>query len=245
MFNLQGKTVLITGGSSGIGAASAVECARAGARVIVSARRREALDNVLASLEGEGHTAIAADMSADADIARLVKEMPAVDGFVNSAGMSVNRLIRFADWAEMQRMLDVNLISVIKLTQALVKERKINKGGSMVYLASTAASAATPGMSVYSASKAAIVAFARGIAMELAPRQVRVNSVSPGLVDTPMTAGVIHGDSELLKADQAKYPLGHGKPQDIAGAVCYFLSDASRWVTGTDFIIDGGFLHYR
>jgi len=213
--------------------------------VIVAARRREALEAVVAGLEGEGHLAIAADLSDANDMARLVEDIPALDGFVNSAGLSMNRLIKFADWAEMQQMLDVNLICVIKLTQALVKARKINKGGSMVYVASTAASAATPGMSVYSATKAGIIAFARGLATEVAARQIRVNTVSPGLVDTPMTVGVVHGDPELLKADLAKYPLGHGKPQDIAGAICYFLSDASRWVTATDFIIDGGFLHYR
>ncbi len=246
LFSLEGKTVFITGGSSGIGEASAHECANAGARVIISGRNRERLDDVLASLKGEGHSALVADITCDADIERIIKELPALDGFAHCAGMTMNALLKFSNWQDIEAVLDTNLLCTIKLSQALIKQRKINKGGSMVYISSVLASVAFPGLSAYCASKAGMQGFVRVLAVEMAARQVRANTISPGSVQTPMTQAASEGRSEeSIKADLAKYPLGYGVPQDIACAVRYFLADASRWVTGTDFVIDGGMLHYR
>ena len=246
-FSLSGKTILITGASSGIGAACAVQCAKAGASVILSGRNSERLNAVFSSLPENqaAHRAIPANLAKDEDIQRLLDALPPIDGFVHCAGITKTLLLRFARWSDVEEQFSINLFSAIKITQGLLKKRGVNKGGSLVYLASTNASVALPGNGLYSATKAGLAAFVRSVAVETAPRGIRANTISPGLVETPMTDYITKGDPEALKKDKEKYLLGYGKPEDIALAAQYFLSDASRWVTATNFVIDGGFLNNR
>lgn len=244
-FSLEGKTVLVTGASSGIGTACALECAKAGARLVVSGRDEGRLNAVLASLPGSGHCAVAVDLSTQTGVDQLVEQLPALDGLVHSAGVAKTVLLRFVSDADIEGHFSVNVFSAIWLTRALLKKRLVNKGGSLVYIASVNAAIAVPGNGIYSTTKSALVAFSRAVAVEVAPRGVRANTISPGMVETPMTDYIVKGDPEALKTDQAKYLLGYGKPADIGGAARYFLADASRWVTGSDFVIDGGFTAYR
>lgn len=213
--------------------------------MMVTGRNEGRLNAVLASLAGEGHRAIVADVAQDADIQRLIDTLPPIDGFVHSAGIARASLLRFATAADMEEHFAANLFSAIKITQGMLKKRLVNKGGSLVYLASVNATIAVPGNSIYSATKSGLVAFSRSVATEVAPRGVRANTISPGMVETPLADGVFNGDLEALKKDKEKYLLGYGNTEDIACAVQYLLSDASRWVTASDFVIDGGFSNCR
>lgn len=243
-FSLRGKTILITGASSGIGRGIAVECSKMGAVVIVTGRNKERLLETYNLLEGEGHAQIIADLSNQAEIESIVRNCPVLDGFVNSAGIPTLVPVKFIQRDSLNEIMNVNTIAPILLTSLLVKRKKIKRNSSIVYVSSIAGiKAAEMGGSTYAASKGAINGFIMGAAIDLAPQNIRVNSVNPGLVKTSILelAGTLFSDEEIQKKiDQ--YPLKcFGLPVDVACGVIYFLSDASRWVTGSTLVIDGGF----
>lgn len=241
-FSLQGKTVLVTGASSGIGRQTAVECSKLGARLVVTARNEERLQETLSMLEGEGHTALTADLTKAEDVQRLAEACPVLDGVVQNAGIGKNRPIAFYTREELDTVFSANAFAPMLLNRWLLKKKKINQGGSIVFTSSTASVTSSLGNGIYGASKAALAAYMRYCARELAAKRIRVNAVHPGMVETKL----IHGDAyseEDLKKDSAKYPLGrYGRPEEIAWAIIYFLSDASAWTTGTSLFVDGGLL---
>jgi len=239
-FSLEGKTILITGASSGLGETCAKTFAAAGAKLILSGRNRERLEGVLSSLEGQGHIIIEADISDANGIKKLASETPAFDGFLHSAGTTYRSVLKFSDDACIESLVNLDCLAPIKLTKELLKNKKLNKNASLLYISSLAAFMAQPGLSVYSAAKASLVAFVRCLAVEVAPRGCRANALCPGMVETPMTKIFIEKDMEYSKRDMAKYLLGYGKPEDVANTAQYFMSEASRWVTGISMIIDGG-----
>ena len=240
-FSLEGKTVLITGASSGIGRAAAVECSRMGAKVIITARNEERLSQTLAALEGDGHPVIACDLGEEESIDRLVASVPVIQGLINNAGFTKLLPVPFVNGNDLKRILDVNTVAPILLMQKLVKKKKLEKGASVVFTSSLAGlGTCSVGNSMYTASKGAISAFIRCAALELASRQIRVNAVCPAMVDTGiLDSGTV--SKEQLEEDKKAYPLGrYGKPEDIAWAMIYLLSDASGWVTGDNIVLDGG-----
>lgn len=241
-FSLEGKTILVTGASSGIGKATALECAKMGARLVITGRDEKRLNEVYSNLEGTGHLQIKADLSKEEDIQRLAKEVPVLDGCVNNAGYNVMSLIPFIKKDDLDGILDVNLKAPIELTHYLVKNKKMAKDSSIVFTSSISARGRNSvGNSLYSASKGGLSAFMKNAALELAAKRIRCNAVLPGMVDTPLKEGKSTITEEQWEANRQLYPLKRfGKPEDIAYGIIYLLSDASSWVTGTELVIDGG-----
>lgn len=239
-FSLKGKTILVTGASSGIGKSTAIECSRLGAKLIITARNESRLAETLASLEGEGHQMIIADVTNPDDIIRLVSEMPCVDGFVCNAGITKRKPIAFLKEAELREIFEINTIACFMLTKAIAKAKKLNSNASIVFTSSKAARIVTPGNSMYAASKAAIESFSRSCALEFAGKGIRSNAILPGMVETPLiTNGMLSEDD--MKRDKEKYLLKrYGKPEEIAWAIIFLLSDASAWITSTSIDISGG-----
>ena len=241
-FSLEGKTILVTGASSGIGKATALECAKMGAHLVITGRDKERLNDVYHTLEGAGHLQIIADLSKEEDIQRLAKEVPVLDGCVNNAGYNVMSPIPFIKKDVLDGILDVNLKAPIELTHFLVKNKKMAKDSSIVFTSSISARGRNSvGNSLYSASKGGLSSFMKNAALELAAKRIRCNAVLPGMVETPLKEGKSNITEEQWELNRQLYPLKRfGKPEEIAYGIIYLLSDASAWVTGTELVIDGG-----
>ncbi|WP_300702271.1 SDR family oxidoreductase [Bacteroides sp.] len=240
-YNLNGKKILITGASSGIGRATAIECSKMGAKCIITARNSERLQETFDKLEGDGHMLIIADLTKADDIVKIIQQIPVLDGFVNNAGIALTKLINFINIDDLNNMFAVNTFAPVLLTKELIKKKKINKGASIVVTSSLASKVQTYGNSVYGMTKSAMETFTRYCALEVAGKKIRVNSVHPGMVNTEMVSNLILSEDELLQ-DLNKYPLKrYGNAKEIAWSIIYLLSDASLWITGTSLVIDGGF----
>lgn len=240
-FSLEGKTILVTGASSGIGKAAAIECSKMGATVIVTARNEARLSQTFSELEGDGHQMFLCDLASESDIDKMVAELPEIQGLINNAGYTKILPVQFINAEDLKGILDVNTIAPMLLLQKLLKKKKLKKGASVVFTSSMAGlGSSTVGNSMYTASKGAISAFIRCVALELAPKNIRVNAVCPAMVDTGiLDSGTV--SKEQLEEDIKNYPLGrYGRPNDIAWAMIYLLSDASGWITGDNLVIDGG-----
>jgi NAD(P)-dependent dehydrogenase (short-subunit alcohol dehydrogenase family) len=241
-FSLEGKTILVTGASSGIGRATAIECSKLGAKLVITARNEQRLSETLHQLDGEGHMMFLADLSETAQIEELVNQLPKIDGVACNAGVAITQVVSFYKEEEIERVFKTNTFSMMMLTKFLLKKKKINKGGSIVYTASIGnVYSAGVANGIYGASKCAIDGFMRTAALELATKGIRCNSVNPGMVETAIIDTNARITAEQFEEDKKKYPLGrYGKPEDIAYAIIYLLSDASAWVTGSALKIDGG-----
>ena len=239
-FSLEGKTVLITGAAGGIGRAMAIECAKMGARLFLTDVVKEGLDATISLLEGEGHKGIVADLTDDEQLDSLVSALPALDGMVSNAGITKPAPVKFIKKEDLQRIVSINTMAPICLTQKLLKKKKFNDGGSLVFTVSIGGVYTTaPGNAMYGASKGALQVFVKNVALEMAPK-LRCNSINPGMVNTGLVKGGIYSDEDKAK-DLMTYPLKrYGEPRDIALAAVYLLSDASSWMTGHSLIIDGG-----
>jgi NAD(P)-dependent dehydrogenase (short-subunit alcohol dehydrogenase family) len=243
-FSLEGKTVLVTGASSGIGRTTAIECSKMGANVIITARNEERLKATLDSLvtnDGQTHQMVIADLSSQEGVNALVDELPHLDGVSLNAGIVKTLPVKFINKDDLTEVLNVNMMGPILLAQRLLKKKKITKGSSVVFTSSIGGvMISTVGNTMYGVSKGGLNAFMKGMALEMASIGIRSNSVNPGFVATNiLSAGTI--SEEDLKKNVAAYPLGRfGKPEDIAYAIIYLLSDASSWVTGHTLVIDGG-----
>lgn len=240
-FSLVGKTILVTGASSGIGRAAAIECSKLGAKVIISARNEQRLKSTFDNLEGYGHQLILCDLANPADVDSLVAGIPEIQGLINNAGIGKLLPIKFIKEYDLEEIFKINTVSPIMLIQKLVKKKKFTKGSSIVFTSSIAGLGSSAiGNTMYTASKGAISAFIKCAALELAPQKIRVNAVCPGMVNTHLIKSADISDETIVE-DLKNYPLGrYGEPQDIALAMIFLLSDASSWVTGTNMIIDGG-----
>lgn len=240
-YSLEGKTILVTGASSGIGRATAIECSKMGAKLIITARNESRLSQTFQALEGDGHQMILCDLSSESEIDKMVAELPEVQGLVNNAGFTKILPLQFVSSEDLNSILQLNAVAPMLLLQKLLKKKKLKKGASVVFTSSLAGMGlSSVGNSMYTASKGAISAYIRCAALELAPKNIRINAVCPAMVDTGiLESGTI--TKEQLEEDIKNYPLGrYGQPNDIAWAMVYLLSDASSWVTGDNLIIDGG-----
>ena len=239
-FSLEGKTILVTGASSGIGRGIAITCSKMGATVILNGRNQMKLGSTLAQLHGDNHRMIAADLTNSDSVKSLIEDLPALDGIVHCAGVGQRVLCKAATSNDVDAVIDVNFKGPVLLQSELLKCKKVNKGASIVFIASIASWSPSIGNAFYSASKGAIVSYANCLALELAPRKIRVNCISPAMVWTDL----IQNDAvelEQLKEDEQSYPLKrYGQPEDIANLAVYMLSDASAWMTGSNVNITGG-----
>lgn len=243
-FSLQGKTVLITGASSGIGKSIAIECSKMGANLIITGRNKDKLENTFQLLIGSNHKKVIADLTIQDDIEKLVNECDNLDGVVNSAGIPKLITVKFIDRKDLEEIFNVNSIAPILLTSLLIKKKRINKSSSIIFISSiSGVLISSIGESTYSASKGALYGFTKGAALELASQQIRVNSINPGIIETDILKLANNVFSEEQVKEKIKlYPMKRiGKPEDVAYGAIYLLSDASSWVTGINLVIDGGF----
>ena len=241
-FTLEGKTILVTGASSGIGRATAIECSKMGARVIITGRNEERLEETYRNLQKADHKFIVSDLGEENGIQNLVSQLPAIDGVVHCAGITSNLPFQFATREKFDSIMDVNFYAPVEISRLSIKAKKLNKNSSIVFISSiSGVFTSSVALSIYSASKGAINGLIKGLALDLASKGIRVNSVNPGIVETNIfDSGVI--TTEQLAVERNKYPLKrYGKPEEIAHAVIYLLSDASSWVTGSNIVIDGGY----
>lgn len=238
---LTGKTVLVTGASSGIGRATAIECALSGAKVIITARNEQRLAETLSMMQGDGHESVIADLSKPEDIEIIVEKLPVVDCLVNNAGMNKILPLQFITYSELMLTMQVNAISPIMLTQGLIKRKKLAKGGSIVFVSSIAGhTRSSVGNSMYCASKGALTGFVKCVAKELASKKIRCNEILPGQADTAIMA---HGavSDEQMSEMTSRIPLKRlGNPDEIAKSIVFLLSDAASYITGSSLIVDGG-----
>lgn len=245
-FSLEGKTILVTGSSSGIGRGIAIECSKMGAEVILNGRNVDRLNETLRMLEGEGHQILSADISKQEEIDRLVAEVPSLDGCVLCAGIPQVCPVKHFKRNDIEDILSVNTVAPIMITSGLLKKKKIRKGSSVVLIESiSGVYVGTKGDVSYNASKAALNGFLKGSALELAAQGIRINAINPGLVPTNILnlTNEMFAESHHTDIMVNSYPLKrYGTPEDIAYGAIYLLSDASNWVTGTNLVIDGGYL---
>lgn len=237
-FSLAGRTILVTGASSGIGAATAALCAELGARLVLNGRDAGRLEAVRAALPENAHIAIAGDLTLGETREALVEAVPIYDGLASCAGVAALVPLRMANEAHFQKMLAVNYLAPITLTQRLLYKRRLRQEASLVYVTALAARVSPQAAAAYAASKAALEAASRTLGLEHAKQRIRANCVAPGYVETPMLQGLGAQAGMDHKIDLT--PLGRLGPEDVASSVCYLLSPASRWVTRSTLTVDGG-----
>lgn len=241
-FSLAGKNILITGASGGIGRGVALECARLGARIFISGRKEEKLNGLLSSIpDGTEAVSIPCDLTDETSIENLAGCVEPLDGVVHCAGIGDRTLTKMVRPKDIERVMATNFNAPVLLQSLLLKNKKIKKEASVVFIASRAPFAPTIGNGLYAASKGALIAYSKVLGLELAPRKIRVNCICPAMVWTEL----IEKDAEIMGVDyhevEKSYPLGrYGKPEDIAGLAVYLLSDSSGWMTGSSIDITGG-----
>lgn len=239
-FSLEHKTILVTGASSGIGRAIAIACSKMGATIISTGRNIQRLDATMNELFGENNIMAPADLTNSEEIKKLVTQVPKLDGIVHCAGIGHRMPTKLLTEEEVGKVMKANFMSAVSLQTELMNAKKINKASSIVFIASAAPQMPALGNAAYTASKAAIIGYAKCLALELAPRSIRVNCICPAMIwtDLIMQEGV--GKEELEQAQQ-KYPLKrYGQPEDVANLAIYLLSDASQWMTNSCIDITGG-----
>ena len=243
-YSLENMTILVTGASSGIGKSTAIECSKMGATVIITARNEQRLLETLNSLDtsfDQQHSMYIADLSREEEIASLVDRLPSLNGVSLNAGIVKTLPVKFINKEDLADVLNVNMIGPVFLIQRLLKKKRLVRGGSVVFTSSIGGvMVSIVGNTMYGISKGGLNAFMKGMALEMAAQGIRSNSVNPGFVETSiLSSGTI--SEEQLKKDVESYPMGRfGKPEDIAHATIYLLSDASSWVTGHALVVDGG-----
>lgn len=244
-WDLSGRVFLVTGASSGIGLATSVLLSQLGATLVLLGRNRERLAAVLPQLSGDGHRLEAYDLDASENLPALLKvvaETSPLSGLVHCAGAQVIRPLRVLTTGEIDRLLRLNVNASLMLAKALRQKGVHTAQTSLVFVSSVMGLVGTAGRSAYCASKSALHAMTKSLAVELAPEGIRVNCVAPGMVRTRMLdeAGALVGREQLQRVEQL-HPLGFGEPRDVADAIAFLLADTSRWITGTTLVVDGGY----
>jgi NAD(P)-dependent dehydrogenase (short-subunit alcohol dehydrogenase family) len=247
-FDLTGKSIVVTGASSGIGRQCAITCSESGARVILMGRNIDRLHETLSQMTGNNHIVSPVNLLDYNEVERSIKlsidQSGKVSGLINCAGISITLPFSQTTPDRMDNFFKSNVIGAMNLTRLIVKKDNFSEdGGSIIFISSVMGCAGENGKSLYSITKGAINAGVRSIAIELARKKIRVNSVSPGVVETPMSINAVYNRDEVsLEKIKSLHPLGLGTPDDIANACIFLLSDAARWITGTNIIVDGGYL---
>ena len=247
-FDLTGKNILVTGASSGIGRQCAISCAAMGATVILIGRNEERLKETLLSLEEPTkHIVCTVDLTIYDRVGEMIADVVAkigrLQGVLHCAGISTTLPLKLVTPDKMEMFFQTNVFSAYNLTREVCKMGHFAKeGGSIVFISSVMGFVGENGKSLYGMTKGALLAGVRSLACELANKKIRVNAVSPGVIITPINEQLPHiADSEKRAVLESQHLLGLGKTDDVANACIYLLSDAARWVTGTNLFVDGGY----
>ena len=241
-FSLEGKSILITGAAGGIGRATAIECAKLGAHVILTDINEDGLHETLDSLENKDcHRYIVANLTVDDEIDRLVEDIDSIDGFVSNAGITKPAPVKFINRTDLERIMSINTMAPMFLTQRLLKKKKFAKNSSIVFTVSIGGVYTTAfGNTMYGCSKGALQVFMKNVALESASKGIRCNSVNPGMINTGLVKAGTYSEEDRKK-DIQTYPMKrYGEPREVALGIVYLLSEASSFVTGHSLIIDGG-----
>jgi len=246
-FDLKGARFLVTGAASGIGRSTCNLISKLNGRVIGLDINEEGLKELLLSLEGEGHSIYCFDLR-DVDkiphlIAELVAQGGLLSGFVHAAGVHCIYPVRLLESGAYRPMLQINTEAALGLTRGFQRNGMYNKqGSSIVFISSVMAFVGSSGASAYSLSKSALVGLSKSLALELAPKRIRVNCVVPGFIKTPMFERVsANWDSEQRLQVEKEHPLGLGEPDDVANAIVFLLAESGKWITGSALVVDGGY----
>jgi NAD(P)-dependent dehydrogenase (short-subunit alcohol dehydrogenase family) len=239
MFSVSGKRVLVTGASSGIGRTIAITLAEQGAEVTIVGRNKQRLEETMIAMPGSSHEMIVADLTSKEDLKSLPEKV--FSGVVFNAGVVEYLPVKFITEEKIRKVFDTNFNSTVLLCQQLLKNKLVSRPGSLVFMSSISSKLGVSGTALYASSKAAITAFSKVVASEVATQGIRSNSICPGIIVTPMTenAKTLTSSQEVSEAEKA-YPLGYGTTTDVAALVVFLLSDASKWMTGSELIFDGG-----
>lgn len=243
MISLSNKKILITGASSGIGKATAILFSNLGATLIITGRNRDKLQKTFNHLNTVSkHQMICADLSSLVEIKKMITDISSIDGFVHCCGKVLPIPVKFIKEEQLHDVMNVNYFSAVNIVSELLKQKKINNSGSIAFISSVSTLHAYFGGAPYISSKAALEGYSKTLALELIPKKIRVNVLQPALVRTAIFDSTIDAaiDNEEMKKLISKYPLGIGEPEDIANALAYFISDASKWITGSSLKMDGG-----
>lgn len=240
-FSLEGKNILVTGASSGIGRGICIETSKMGATVHLMARNEQRLAETLSQMEGEGHQMHQVDLCDKDVLTELVDSLPSLDGVVLCAGIIKTMPVKNISEDALEEIFNTNIMADIRMVSRMLKKKKLNKGASVIFISSVSTFNVKVGNSLYSATKGAVNSFAKAMALEVSKQNMRVNCIQPGFVPSSiLSSGAIEEDA-FLKFYAERHPLGFGTPTDIANTCIYLLSDAARWVTGSVFTIDGGY----
>lgn len=241
-FSLEGKCVLVTGAASGIGRATSLQCAEMGAKLILIDLNEKGLQETQNLIESSDVEYRVLDLTNLEKLCEMVSTLPKLDGVASNAGIVLSLLAKFSEAKDMERIFNINTFSHINLVQQLITQKKLNKGASIVFTSSmSGVYCGLAGGTLYGATKSALLGYSKALAIELAPRGIRVNTIHPGMIETPLTQGTVLS-KVLLEEDAKNYPLGrYGKPEEIAYSIVYLLSDATAWMTGSQLLIDGGY----
>lgn len=240
-FLLKGKTILVTGASSGIGRETVIRLAASKATPLLSGRNTERLEETARLASILSPVILPADLTNENDLNQLVDQLPELDGIVFSAGITGHLPVKFIGEEDIASFFATNYTSVVLLMSRILRKKKLKNKASVVFLSSIATRYPYFGGALYSSTKAAIEAYSRTLALELAPKGIRANCISPSFVKTPMVEGAAETISnEVMEKFEKMMPLGFGEPADVANAIVYLLSDASKWVTGTNLVLGGG-----
>lgn len=248
MISLKNKNIIITGASSGIGMVTSILCSKLGARVLLVGRREEKLKEVILAMNNPStQSYLAGDITNhdefEFNLKQKLKVFGKVDGVVHSAGIEMTRPLKMLKTKSLDEVMQLNLFSPINITRVLNGRGVFNdNGGSVIFISSIVGLLGQPGKVGYSASKGALISASKSLALELASKKIRVNSVLPAMVKTEMSIKLLEKlpiDAKIKIEDM--HPLGIGTPDDVANAVVFLLSDLSKWITGTSFIVDGGY----
>lgn len=245
-FSLEGKTILVTGASSGIGRQCAIDCAMMGAKVILVARNEERLQETLSMMEGEAHSLYSFDLTNINEIKdfinMIVEEHGKFDGLIHAAGIEMTKPIKLLTPEDYEYVFKVNTISGLEIAKQISGMKNFNKSGSIVFISSITGVIARTGVAAYSASKGAMISAARVMALELSKREIRVNCISPGTILTPLMENYLSTLTEEQRQNRVSgFPLKLGKTTDVSYASVFLLSDAARWITGQNIVVDGGY----